>query len=207
MTVCRKAISHKLGEKRIKSIKEETNEAYEDTTSLTDYQKTIIVDMVQTDFEVGLLQNDADELRSLLLEDENFDEDDVDEAVDYYFELTAGLLEEFPDLDWSDGYVAEYRNLEEDSTDGVNFTKVASHIEEAYNLIEFLLPKNQIARKIDYIFEDWLANDWYDDQENLKISPQVKEAIEFLKIALLDKESKDYFNYGDLYDEIYDLLF
>lgn len=196
----RKATSHRLGEKRIKSIKEKTNETYE--TSLTGYQKSIIVDMVRADFEVGLPQNDVDELRSLLLEDEDFDEGSVDDAVDYYFELTN-----LDPIGCSTDYITEYKSLEEDFTDDVDFTKVASHIEEAYNLIKFLLPKNQIARKIDYIFEDWLTNDWYDDQENLKISPRVKEAIEFLKITLLDKESKDYFNYGDLYDEIYDLLF
>lgn len=95
----------------------EVNKAYEDTTSLTDYQKNVIVDMVQADFEVGLPQNDAEELKGLLLEDGDFDDSNVDEAVNYYFELTnlgpEGFLEEFPDLDWSDDYIAEYGNSDD----------------------------------------------------------------------------------------------
>lgn len=92
--------------------------------------------------------------------------------------------------------------------DDINLDKVASNIEEVYELIDENIPENNlVARRIDYIFNDWIENGWYDDYGDVDISPRTLETIKFLKKSLLNKEDRDYFNYGDFYDQIYDLLF
>lgn len=108
--------------------------------------------------------------------------------------------------------ISSKKQMKEDSRGyikGINLDKVASHIEEAYDLANGNLPSqnNLVHHRIEYIFNDWVDNDWYDDYGDIIIKPRTLETIKFLKKTLSDKESREYLHFGDLYDQLYDLLF
>lgn len=83
-----------------------------DETGLSEYQKDLVKEMVQADFECGHTENDHDELVDLLKEDGDFA--GVEEkAASYYMELLeygpAGFYEAFKDeLAFDPDFVAEY---------------------------------------------------------------------------------------------------
>lgn len=90
-----------------------------------------------------------------------------------------------------------------------SFNKIAANIGEAFDLAEEMcLPEfNPVYKTLDEIYNDWLINGWFGEYDNPEISPRIASKIKLLKERLLDKESKGYLHYGDLYDQIYDLLF
>lgn len=102
----------------------------------------------------------------------------------------------------------KFHRLKENELVDVDLEKTATNIDEACNLARGFLPeKNFICRQLDSLLNDWLIKGWYDDSGNVIASSRTLETIKNLKKALTDKESRDYFNYGDTYDQIYDLLF
>ena len=102
--------------KRIKM--EESLEAENNDSALTDYQKDVIKEMVKCDLECGHSENDYDELVGLFEEEEDFAGVEP-AAADYYMELLdygpAGFYEEFKDeLDFDPDFIAEYGDEDDD---------------------------------------------------------------------------------------------
>lgn len=94
-------------------------------------------------------------------------------------------------------------------TNNIDLLNVSNHIDEVYELAEGNLPKNNsVFKYIDYIFNNWLENDgWFDEEDNENVDSLTFTKIKCLRNKLSDVESTDYLHYGDLYDQIYDLLF
>lgn len=89
-----------------------------DPTGLSDYQKDLVKEMVQTDFESGQTENDYEELVDLLKEDSDFAGVEG-AAASYYMELLeygpAGFYKEFKDeLAFDPDFVTEYGDPEDD---------------------------------------------------------------------------------------------
>lgn len=83
--------------------------------SLTEDQKDLIIDIAKADFECGMV--DVEAFAACIEDEEDFTGSCYD-AVDFYEELAnlgpAGMLEEYPDLDWDEDFVAEYGEPEYD---------------------------------------------------------------------------------------------
>lgn len=84
---------------------------------LSEIQKDLIIEIAQADFECGHFTD-----RDYFLNDEEGDFKGVeDAAADFYDDLIglgpAGMLEEYPDLDWSKDYIREYGEPDEDVAD------------------------------------------------------------------------------------------
>lgn len=79
------------------------------------YLEEDIIDYVKTEFETGqYFEGGFEEF----LDEEGYDEETKEEALDFYYTLRgygpAGMLEEYPDLDWDEDYIAEYGDPDED---------------------------------------------------------------------------------------------
>ena len=137
-------------------IPEDVYQGLDIDDGLTDDQKDMIKEMVQTDFECGQSENDHDELVSLLKEDECF-EGVEEEAADYYMELLsygpAGFYEEFKDeLDFDPDFIAEYGDEEdEDDEDDEDFdeSKKNPKSSKLNELTDEQLSKVVVAYKAD----------------------------------------------------------
>lgn len=83
-------------------------------SDLTELEKDVVKDMVKADFECGMPQNDYTAIKELMDEDDCIE--NADAAAQYYLECVemgpAGFYEENPEMDWSDDFVAEYREKE-----------------------------------------------------------------------------------------------
>lgn len=86
--------------------------------SLTEDQKDLIIDIIKADFECGTVDAEA---FAACIEDEDDFVGCCYDAVDFYEELAnlgpAGMLEEYPDLDWDEDFVAEYGDNESEYVD------------------------------------------------------------------------------------------
>lgn len=100
------------------------------------------------------------------------------------------------------------KSIREEEIIDRSFDKLTSHLDEAFELANGNLPEsNSVFKYLNDIFEDYLETGWFDEYGNPDISPNIRVKINILKKTLENKESKDYFNFGDLYDQIYDLIF
>lgn len=84
---------------------------------LSEYQRQLIIEIAQLDFEAGLFTG-----KEFFLDDEEGDFVGVEkEAADFYEDLIglgpAGMLEDYPELDWSDDFIAEYGDPDEELSD------------------------------------------------------------------------------------------
>lgn len=110
---------NKEGKVLVKESRKSLREGEEN--GLSDYQKDLIKEMVQMDFECGHPENDYNELVGLLSEDNDF-AGVVEKAAAYYMELLsygpAGFYEEFKDeLDFDPDFIAEYGDEDDDDYD------------------------------------------------------------------------------------------
>ena len=131
---------------------ENLKESADSEDGLSDYQKDVIKDMVQADFECGHTM-DYEEALDGMEEDEDLGSV-AEDAANYYVELVqmgpAGFYEEFKDeLDFDPDFVAEYGDPEDD--------------EEEDDLTE---SKKNTKKALTESEEDemWQAyNTWFDD--------------------------------------------
>lgn len=88
---------------------------------LTEEEKDYIIETAQMDYECGGC-NYSDDFYDIMSEILDTDDDDkIAAGIEFYQELAelgpAGMLEEYPDLDWSDDYRAEYGEVDEEDDD------------------------------------------------------------------------------------------
>ena len=164
-------------------------------TALTDYQKDVIKEMVQTDFEVGQITNDYDELVDLLKEDEDL-ANVAEKAASYYMELVelgpAGFYEEFKDeLDFDPDFVAEYGgHVEFDWVADVYNDFVSDVCEEAGYPED--LDEDRIYDDFNDLLDDWNEGEGRDEYDDVR---------DYLKAHL---NINDYIPEDDDDDEDYD---
>lgn len=82
-------------------------------------EKSIVEEIIQADFESGLTSNDRESVLDMFKEDDVLS-DKAEAATEYYFELLeygpAGILEVITD-NWSDDYLAEYGEFDDEDCD------------------------------------------------------------------------------------------
>lgn len=82
-------------------------------------EKSIVEEIIQADFESGLTGNDHESVLDMFKEDDVLS-DKAEAATEYYFELLeygpAGILEVITD-NWSDDYLAEYGEFDDEDCD------------------------------------------------------------------------------------------
>ena len=86
---------------------------------LSSDEKNIVEEIIQADFESGLTSNEYESVLDMFKEDDALS-DKAEAATEYYFELLeygpAGILEVITD-NWSDDYLAEYGEFDDESYD------------------------------------------------------------------------------------------
>lgn len=104
--------SNKLEENNMKEDEVFNKILNESTSELSETERGIVEDIAKADFECGMPQNDYTAILECMEEDDDIEH--VNAAAEYYQELIemgpAGFYEEFPEMDWSDDYIAEYGN-------------------------------------------------------------------------------------------------
>lgn len=126
----------------------------------------------------------------------------------YYDDNTTGEPDEKDVRLVASRRMPKNKSIREEEVTDRSFDKLASHIEDAFELANGNLPEsNRVFKYLNDIFEDYLETGWFDEYGNPNISPNILTKINILKKTLENKESRDYFNFGDLYDQIYDLIF
>lgn len=88
---------------------------------LTEEEKDYIIETAQMDYECGGC-NYSDDFYDIMSEILDTDDDDkIAAGIEFYQELAelgpAGMLQEYPDLDWSDDYKAEYGEFDDEDDD------------------------------------------------------------------------------------------
>lgn len=105
---------------------------------LTDAEKDYIIEMAQMDYECGGCTY-SDDLYDVIAETlDTYDKAKLEAGIEFYQELAqlgpVGMLHEYPELDWSDDYKAEYGEF--DSDDEVYSNESNDVEEECYDYVE-----------------------------------------------------------------------
>lgn len=88
---------------------------------LTEEEKDYIIETAQMDYECGgcTYSDDFYDIMSEILDTD--DEEKIAAGIEFYQELAelgpAGMLQEYPELDWSDDYKAEYGEFDDDDVE------------------------------------------------------------------------------------------
>lgn len=148
---------NKDGKVLVKESVDPNADEIDNGTVLTDYQKDVIKEMVQADFECGHTENDYNELVQLMSEDEDFAGAE-NEAASYYMELLsygpAGFLEAFRDeLDFDPDFIAEYGDPDYDEDDYIGDEDADSFYDEGDDDATGPVP-GSIYDETDYGYED-----------------------------------------------------
>lgn len=126
----------------------------------------------------------------------------------YYDDNTTGEPDEKDVRLVASRRMPKNKSIREEEVTDRSFDKLASHIDEAFELANGNLPESNLVLKyLNDILEDYLETGWFDEYGNPNISPNILAKINILKKTLENKESGGYFTFGDLYDQIYDLIF
>lgn len=95
---------------------------------LTEEEKDYIIETAQMDYECGgcTYSDDFYDIMSEILDTD--DEEKIAAGIEFYQELAelgpVGMLQEYPELDWSDDYKAEYGDFDEEDDDNYDYEDV-----------------------------------------------------------------------------------